>query len=314
MCPKANGDVGGVQHTNCAKSNNGDVDGLVLPVLGTCLQVEKRREQEAKRDTKQRADQTDKFVQVSGTQDGHQGAEQDTSESKHVLLPLDNGVVLARLGKEASFNDTNGREELQWNRQADTHSVQALDGVDKGRHRQVEQDDSLDLITERKVRKETDGDEEQCNEQHGPGQDLGELFRILHGFSDRDDQTDAFKGEYSSTNEHGERGCVYKPLHLADALHCQHEEIIVIQVNQADQNEGIGNQCENRQLLDLSNHSQWHKDGNLDQNQVIQRNVGFTVRDGFNQGLQTLCDKDHIGTHKTDLSMLYTNCTQLELP
>lgn len=306
VCPESNGDVRSVNHTNSAKDDDADINCFLAPSFSNCFQMEQWREQETKGNTIRTPDQADKLIQVSGAQDGYQGAEQDTGKSKHVLLPLDNGVVLARFGKEASFNDTNGREELQGNRQTDTHSVQALDGVDKRRYRQVEQDDSLHLVTKGEVRKEADRDEEQCDEQHGPGQDLGELLGLLHGFGDGDDQANAFKGKHGSTNEHGERRCVDKPFNLADTLHSQHEKVIVIQVSQADQNEGIGNQCENRQFLDLSYHSQWHKDGNLDQNQVIQRNLGFTVRDGFHQGLKTLCDKDHVGTHKTDLSMLYT--------
>lgn len=58
-------------------------------------------------------DEGDKFIQVFGPGPTDGCAEYNGRETKHVLLPLDEEILLPAPGEETVLHDPDGREKLQ---------------------------------------------------------------------------------------------------------------------------------------------------------------------------------------------------------
>ena len=64
------------------------------------------------RDTSERSDDGDEFVEVVGAEPCDHGAEGDHGEAEDVLLPLDPGVVFACPAEELLAGDLDSRVDL----------------------------------------------------------------------------------------------------------------------------------------------------------------------------------------------------------
>ena len=61
-------------------------------------------------------DESNKLVQIFGTSPTYDRAENNNRETKHVLLPLDEEVLLPAPGEQTVLHNPDGREKLQRSR------------------------------------------------------------------------------------------------------------------------------------------------------------------------------------------------------
>lgn len=149
-------------------------------------------------------DECNKLVQMVGTEPSNGSAKHHHEETEDILLPLDPRIILATSSEKLCFSDTNGGEDLQWCRKQNGNRVQELNSVD---HlvvlRQVEQDNSFCVRTVGSIRDGTHANEEDCDDNHNDKKNPRKLLRVSHRFLDRNDKTNAFKGENRSSDEQG---------------------------------------------------------------------------------------------------------------
>jgi hypothetical protein len=112
---------------------------------------------------------------------------------------------------------------------------------------------------------------------------------------DRDDETDALKGEDGSTNEQ----CPVVLVELDNVSDTvvvdQSQDIVVVEIDKAKNNEEIGNQSELLNVVDVAVQAERQEDDHLHQNHVFDVDEGATLCHGQNESLQVFRDKDDIG-------------------
>ena len=219
------------------------------------------------RDASKVTNQRNELVQVIGASPRNQGAESHHKEAEHVLLPLDVRVVLAALGEERVLGDPDGGEDLQRGRQQDGERVQELHAVDQlvvlG---QVEQHDRLGLGAVGGVRDGAHDGKQGGDNDHDHSHHLGELLRVAHGLLDRNDQADALEGEDGCADEE-------RPVLLVEhddvgqARGVERQHVVVEEVGETDDDEGIGNEGGESQLADVTQKREGQEDDHLHDDQ-----------------------------------------------
>jgi len=99
---------------------------------------------------------------------------------------------------------------------------------------------------------------------------------MLHCLLDRDNKTDPLKSEDSSSNK--ERPVLVVEVdNVRNALGSQSEKVIVIEVDESEHDEKVGNEGSSSQFRHISNHGHGKEDYELRENQVFDLNEPFTV-------------------------------------
>lgn len=260
------------------------------------------RVNEDERDTRKVANQSDKLVQMVRSTPGNARAHHDDEEAENVLLPLDVRVVLAAAGKQLRLDDTDGGEDLQWSGQQDGARVEQLDRVDEAvLLGQVEEDDRLRLGAVGGVGDGAHGDEEDADDDHDEEEDAGELLRVLHRLLDGDDETNALKGEDGGADEEGP-ALVVEHDDVGDAVGRQRDDVVVEQVGEADEDEGVGDEGREAELANVAQQGKGEEDDHLHENQVRDADGRFAVGDGLDKGLQVLRGEDDVGGDEANLA------------
>jgi hypothetical protein len=242
--------------------------------------VQHRRVDVDERNTGKASNKRHKLIQIIRTTPGNKCSADNDQESEPILLPLDLlGVFSASSGrKDTRFNNTDSGEELQRRGKQDGEGVQELHAVDElAVLRQVEDNHGLSARTVCCIAERAHGDKDRGDNDHNPAKDFGELFGVLHGFLDGDDEADSLEGENCCTDE--ERPVVrVEGADVGDAAGRESEDVIVIQVDEAKDDEEVGNQSGSAEFCHITNHREGEEDEHLQQNEPFHFNVFLIIR------------------------------------
>lgn len=99
---------------------------------------------------------------------------------------------------------------------------------------------------------------------------------MLHCLLDRDNKADPLESEDSGPNKE----CpvlVIEVDNVRNALSGQSEKVIVIEVDESQHDEKVGNEGSSSQFRHISNHGHWEENYELRENQVFDFNELFTL-------------------------------------
>lgn len=269
LSPAENGQRGSVAHDEETEDDEGDIretlpvfcrDGAVvhewlvkLVKAGVVSENQTYRIYKDERDTSEASNKSDKLVQLSRAEPSDDGAKHNHEESKDILLPLDPGVVLASTAKQLLRGDFNGRVDLQGCREQDSKRVDELHAVDQlvvlGH---VQNDDGLGFTSIGGIGKCTHRDENDCYGNHDDSEHTRKFGRVLHAGLNGDDETNTLEGEDGCANEK----CPVILVELDNVGNAvvvgESEDIVVVEIYQAKDDEKIRNQSQLLNVVDVA--------------------------------------------------------------
>lgn len=256
----------------------------------------------AQGDTGNGANEGDKAIQGGGAQEGDNGNEEANTETKGIFGPLDPRIPFpGSWCKEGILQDTDGGEHLKGDGEEDGKGVEELNELDSpGSGGEIEKDDGLNLVTKGKVGEATDGAENKGDKDHSTGEDHGEALGLLHGVTDGDDEADALEGKDGCTDEEGKVGGVKMS---NDSRTTSHEggNVIVVEVTDATDDENIGDEGEEGEVLDLTYQGKGDVDAKLSKNKKILWDDPAAIGDEHKKVPKILCHKDGVCTAEANL-------------
>lgn len=313
-CPKARGslprlaadrDQRRVNHRPEPHRHDHCVPGLLPSRLRNRLVMQQRRIDVHKWDARETADQRNELVQIAGAGYGDQAAHEGRADAKAVLVPLGGAGPLARglLAEERGLEDAGGGEELDRGTDEDGHGVEELDGVDEGAGLRVVADD-LDggIGAEGGVAEGANGGEDDGDDDHDEVEELGEVLWVLHGGLDGQEEANAFESEDRGADGEGPGRGVEE---LDGGVHAgagEGRDVIVPDVDQADEDEDVGEHGEGAEAGDVADQGQGHEDDDLQAYECDDaERVGMARSDGVEKGEEVFGGEDHAGADEADL-------------
>lgn len=206
------------------------------------------------------------------------------------------------MAKDAALEDTHGGEQLDGVSDEHSEGIEELDGVDKARVLwEVVDDLDLGLVTKVGVAEGADGGEDAGDDEHDQAQEVLELLRVAHGGVDWDDEPDALEGEDGGANGQGVGARIEELDSGTHALGDEVGDVVLPDVAEADEDEGVGEGGGCPQFGDVADEAQ------RDQQQGLQGDEGLdaervgAVGDGGQEAEPVVGDEDETGAHEAQL-------------